>query len=185
MIWRLVTFGDYLPNTARAKGQRLPSSRPSIGQRSWSPTSAGSPLWSARRRSACAGARRTHRHRVSVLLVPLGLAVVSYIVLQPDWMTQYRFATPVWPLAALAVALAARNARYPHNPWPVVGMHRRCLVAALTLNGFASAARDFQRLRPPVCAISRKIPVTSLTVTPTSSACATDPCWRSTEAEHP
>ena len=28
--------------------------------------------------------------------------MAAYAVLAADWMAQYRFATPVWPLAALA-----------------------------------------------------------------------------------
>ena len=32
LSWRLATFDDYLPNTARAKGQGLPGLDPSIGR---------------------------------------------------------------------------------------------------------------------------------------------------------
>jgi hypothetical protein len=50
------------------------------------------------------GARR---RTLVVLLVPLALAVVAFGVLAPDWMGQLRFATPVWPLGALAAVVAA------------------------------------------------------------------------------
>jgi hypothetical protein len=39
--------------------------------------------------------------------VPLGLAVAAFGVLEPDWMGELRFATPVWPLGALAAVVAA------------------------------------------------------------------------------
>ena len=147
MLCRLVTFGDYLPNTARAKGQRLPSieaiDRPAIlvAYVGWF----AALLCAATVALALARGGPTARV-ISVLLVPLSLAVVSYIVLQPDWMTQYRFATPVWPLAALTVALAvphALDSLSTHGRW--VACISAALVAALTLNGFVSAARDFQR----------------------------------------
>ena len=147
MLCRLVTFGDYLPNTARAKGQRLPSieaiDRPAIlvAYVGWF----AALLCAATVALALARGGPTARV-ISVLLVPLSLAVVSYIVLQPDWMTQYRFATPVWPLAVLTVALAvphALDSLTTHGRW--VACISAALVAALTLNGFISAARDFQR----------------------------------------
>ena len=47
------------------------------------------------------------RTAVAMLLVPLGLAVANYAILRPDWMAQHRFATVVWPLAAIAVTLSA------------------------------------------------------------------------------
>jgi hypothetical protein len=81
-----------------------------------------------------------------VLLVPLGLAVASYAVLQPDWMAQYRFATPVWPLAALIGTLAAAQALSSlstRDRW--VSATVAAVIAALTLSGFFTAARDFRR----------------------------------------
>jgi len=56
---------------------------------------------------AAAARSSSVRHAVVLVLVPLGLALVAYGVLRPDWMTQYRFATPVWALGALVVGLAA------------------------------------------------------------------------------
>jgi hypothetical protein len=40
------------------------------------------------------------------LLVPLALALLAYAVLIPDWMPEFRFATPIWCLAALISVLS-------------------------------------------------------------------------------
>ncbi|MFD9965003.1 hypothetical protein [Amycolatopsis sp. NPDC058986] len=42
------------------------------------------------------------RRALYVLLTPFALGIVAFGVLIPDWMDQYRFATPVWALGALA-----------------------------------------------------------------------------------
>ncbi len=67
------------------------------------------------------------RRGLVVLLVPLALAVTAFGVLEGDWMGQLRFATPVWPLGALAAVVAAvhvvpqlsgRGRRWsPCSPW--------------------------------------------------------------------
>jgi hypothetical protein len=147
LTWRLATFGDYLPNTARAKGQGLPGldafDRPAtlIAYVGWLTAL----LCAATVALALARGGPTATV-LSVLLVPLSLAVASYAVLQPDWMAQYRFATPVWPLAALMVTLAAAQVIgnfSARGRW--VACTTAALVAALTLSGFFSAARSFQR----------------------------------------
>jgi hypothetical protein len=43
---------------------------------------------------------------VALILIPLGLALAAFGVLVPDWMEQFRFATPVWTLGPFAVVLA-------------------------------------------------------------------------------
>ena len=110
LVWRLVTFGDYLPNTARAKEQGLPS----VNDLNKPGELAGYAGWLA----VCLGAAAVAvtlvrpspiRTAVTMVLITLGLAMVSYVLLQPDWMVQYRFATPVWPLAAITIALSAAH----------------------------------------------------------------------------
>lgn len=107
LVWRLTTFGEYLPNTAIAKAQGLPdaaaATRPAelVAYVGWP---------AALLAVAAVGAvlaRPGHRRRAMVaLLVPLALAVAAFGVLQPDWMGELRFATPVWPLGALAGVVA-------------------------------------------------------------------------------
>ena len=61
-------------------------------------------------------------------------------------MAQYRFATPVWPLAALTTALAADAVVVGLTPARRLAAGTvSALLAALTLSGFASAARSFQQ----------------------------------------
>jgi hypothetical protein len=148
LTWRLATFGDYLPNTARARGQELPGleafDRPAmlIAYVGWLTA-----LLCAATVALALARGGPPATVVSVLLVPLSLAVVSYAVLQPDWMAQYRFATPVWPLAALTVTLAAAHvlgSLSTRGRW--MACTAAAVVAALTLSGFVSAARSFQRI---------------------------------------
>jgi hypothetical protein len=146
LSWRLATFGDSLPNTARAKGQRLPGleafDRPValIVYFGWF----ASLLCVVTVTLALARGGPTAKV-VSVLLIPLSLAIVSYAVLQPDWMAHYRFATPVWPLVTLTVALAAPHALgtlSTRGRW--VACTAAAAIAALTLNGAMAGARAFR-----------------------------------------
>lgn len=106
-LWRVREFGDWLPNTARAKGQTLPGvaafDQPGglLSYLGWllALVAVGAVV------SVLVG-RSTTRSVVQVLLIPLGLGVVAFAVLTPDWMPQYRFATVVWPLAALTTTVA-------------------------------------------------------------------------------
>ncbi|WP_232212935.1 hypothetical protein [Saccharomonospora saliphila] len=143
--WRLIEFGQLLSSPSVAKGQDLPTltdmTRPGelvayvgapaalllmavVGY-----TLATAPWW---------------RGGLLALLVPLGLAVAAYAVLEPDWMEQFRFATPIWVLGALATTLATaqvlRRASTRMRAW---------LAAALTITllpssaAFAESAEDF------------------------------------------
>jgi hypothetical protein len=95
------------------------------------------------------------RDGLVILLVPLGLALAAYGVLVPDWMLQHRFASPVWALGALVVALAAVEV--------LGGLRWRgrlvagavcALALALSALGWVGAARAF-RAEPvaPLCLI--------------------------------
>ena len=107
LLWRLATFHELLPNTALAKAQRTPEFTVAhraidiIGYAGWPVVLIA---------AACVGAviarPSSTRRAVVVLAVPMGLSVFAYTVLARDWMGELRFATPVWPLAALATAIA-------------------------------------------------------------------------------
>ncbi|AEA22461.1 hypothetical protein Psed_0186 [Pseudonocardia dioxanivorans CB1190] len=106
--WRWATFGQLLPTTAVAKSQGLPTVAgfgkvtELVSYAGWLGVLVGAVVVGA------ALLRPTPvRTAVVVLLVPLGLGIVAFGVLVPDWMEQYRFATPVWALGALVVTLAA------------------------------------------------------------------------------
>jgi hypothetical protein len=107
LAWRLVMFGDYLPNTARAKEQGLPTfadfNKPAalVGYTGWFTVCFGIAVV-----AVAISRSSTTRTAVAMVLVPLVLAVMSYAILRPDWMAQFRFATPVWPLAAIVLTLS-------------------------------------------------------------------------------
>src|SRR5674476_283912 len=98
------------------------------------------------------------RRSLIVLLVPLGLSMAAFGVLEADWMRQYRFATAVWPLGALAGTLAAAHVL------PRLAIRGRALVAALASAaavvsgiGLADGARAF-RANPtvPLCLVAQE-----------------------------
>lgn len=106
LAWRLAVFGQWLPTTAVAKSQGLPTVAgfakvtELVGYAGWLAVLGGVLLVGA-------GLTRPGlRDGLLVLLVPLVLALAAFGVLVPDWMEQYRFASPVWALGAFAVALA-------------------------------------------------------------------------------
>ncbi|GLZ45495.1 hypothetical protein Acsp06_16800 [Actinomycetospora sp. NBRC 106375] len=107
LVWRLVTFGDWLPTTARAKRQELPGpgdlARPGelVSYAGWLAV-----VLAVAAVALALTQRSRVRTAVGVLLVPLTLTLVVYAVLAADWMAQFRFATPLWPLGAFVGVLA-------------------------------------------------------------------------------
>lgn len=158
LAWRLATFGQWLPTTAVAKSQGLPTVAgfakvgSLIGYAGWPIVLVGAVLvGAALSRPRLAGVGEA----VALVLVPLALALVAFGVLVPDWMEQYRFATPVWTLAPFAIVLAADEV--------VTGLRwrGRALVAlvvagagAVSLAGFVPDVQTF-RAAPtaPMCLI--------------------------------
>ncbi|MEU6001500.1 hypothetical protein ABZ837_27190 [Streptomyces sp. NPDC047197] len=149
LLWRYATFGLWVPNTAVAKAQQPPQ----IGQLA----TAGELLtyggWAlALIGAACVGTALTRhgpaRRALVALLVPLALTLFAYGVLGRDWMALYRFATPVWVLAATAFALAAAVVWRAERPRAraLVG----CAVAgALLLSVTGQAAQDRRFVQRP------------------------------------
>jgi hypothetical protein len=159
----VAVFGDFLPNPARAKEQGLPTLE-GLGLPAVLVTYLG---WSACALAlvlvVAACARRPGvRPALIALTVPLGLAVVAFAVLAPDWMAQYRFATPVWPLGALATTMAGA-ALWDGATW----RHRRLLAAVavpvllLSVLGWSDRAAQF-RAEPtdPMCGIALNTGIT-------------------------
>lgn len=149
--WRLMTFGDFLPNPARAKEQGFPTladlNKPAalVSYVGWLTVCLGAAavavaVWRA----------SPARTVVVMVLIPLGLAVLSYTVLRSDWMAQYRFATPVWPLAAIVVTVSAGHVlRDASTRMRVIALALATVGAVSTLNGFLLSAREF-RAEPTV-----------------------------------
>ncbi|MBK1786115.1 hypothetical protein [Prauserella cavernicola] len=145
-IWRYATFGLWLSSPSIAKRQDLPTlqelTRPGelVGY-------AGAPavLVAVLFVGMALAKPAWWRRGLLALLVPLGLAVIAFSVLEPDWMSQLRFATPVWVLGALVTVLAAaealRNAKLRGRVWITAG-----LVAVLlpTTASFGAVASQFR-----------------------------------------
>jgi hypothetical protein len=107
LVWRYHEFHLLVTNTTVAKAQ----SRPHILNLARGSDLIGYIGWAAVFVAvACAGIvlsqRSRSRNALVTLLVPLTLAIIAYCVLNPDWMGEFRFATPVWALGTLAATIA-------------------------------------------------------------------------------
>ncbi|MEU8895689.1 hypothetical protein [Nocardia sp. NPDC048505] len=108
LLWRIAEFGRLVANTAVAKHQALPTVH-DLTRAGELVQYAGAPAVIAAVGvvGLALAAPSRWRDGVVALLVPLALAMIAYCVLQPDWMAQFRFATPVWALAAFVVVISA------------------------------------------------------------------------------
>ena len=157
---RLAFFGDWLPNTARAKRQGLPSAtdllRPGalVTYAGWLGV-----LLAVGAIVLVLGHRSRTRTAIGVLLVPLVLALAAFSALPPDWMAQYRFATPVWPLGAIVVVLAVVDV------WRRLGRRARVLTGVagalavlVTATIWVDAAGTFRRdPTAPLCFVATSV----------------------------
>lgn len=160
LAWRIAEFGRLTPMTAVAKNQRVPevSDLARIGE---VVAYAGAPVALAVMLvlgMALAG-DSAMRNGLLALLVPLGLALVAYAVLEPDWMAELRFATPVWALGMIAGTLAATRvlARGTVRVRAVLAV---VLVVALLPSAVVrvTGVRQF-RVNPtvPVCVVAERL----------------------------
>lgn len=111
VVFRWLEFSRLVPNTVVAKGQEPPSvddlARPGeiVSYTGWLVIAVV---------VACLVVVlvRPSRLRTGLiaLLVPFGLTVVAYIVLEYDWMGQLRFATPIWTLGAFGASVVVVEA---------------------------------------------------------------------------
>jgi hypothetical protein len=125
LLWRHAVFGLWVPNTAVAKAQQTPRLA-QLARTGDLLTYAG---WAfALIGALCAGAVLARpgkgRRALVALLVPLLLSLLAYGALGRDWMALYRFATPVWVLAAAVAALSAVAL------WEGEGTRGRAVLAA-------------------------------------------------------
>jgi hypothetical protein len=108
---RQAVFGRWLPLTAVAKNQSVPTLADlgKVGQlfsyAGWLLVAAAVVVTGV----ALASGPRARR-LLAGPLVTLLLALAAFGILQPDWMPWYRFATPVWPLATLVLLVAVPHA---------------------------------------------------------------------------
>ncbi len=159
LLWRISEFGRLVANTAVAKHQAMPTVH-DLTRAGELVQYAGAPAVIAAVGIVGLALSAPSRWRDGVIafLIPLALAMVAYCVLQPDWMAQFRFATPVWALGAIVAVISAGEllAR--------LRTHRRILVVlvligALIPSGSAFAAEtDAFRTDPdvPLCWIVQR-----------------------------
>lgn len=147
LTWRVLRFGLLVPNTAIAKAQGAPDPATLLELGGYG----GFLVVAAVLLGAVALALRSAaRAGLVAILVPLALAVAAFAVLAPDWMGELRFATPVWPLAALL--LVASVAVLRSAAAALVGL----VAVAASLVVWVPAARAF-RASPmvPVCLVAQ------------------------------
>lgn len=133
VVFRWFEFGRLVPNTAVAKGQEPPTlddlAAPGqiVDYAGWLVVAVA---------VACLVVLlvRPSRLRTGLiaLLVPFGLAVVAFIVLEYDWMGQLRFATPVWTLGAFGGAIVV-------EALSAVRVRGRVVLACLLVVGLVSS----------------------------------------------
>ncbi|MEV6620426.1 hypothetical protein AB0M83_11195 [Amycolatopsis sp. NPDC051106] len=134
VVYRWFEFGRLLPNTAVAKGQEPPDlgdlARPGeiVSYAGWLLAAAV---------VGCLAVLLVKPGRLRAgliaLLVPFGLAVAAFIVLEYDWMGHLRFATPVWTVGALLGATAVVET------FALVRVRGRVVLACLLVAASVSA----------------------------------------------
>jgi hypothetical protein len=93
---------------------------------------------------------------VALVLIPLALALAAFGVLVPDWMEQFRFATPVWTLGPFVVVLAG-DAVLSTLRWRgrVIVGGVTAAAAALSVAGFVPDVQTFrENPTAPMCLIA-------------------------------
>ncbi|WP_245745903.1 hypothetical protein [Nocardia altamirensis] len=154
LVWRISEFGRLVPNTAVAKDQALPTVQ-DLTRAGDLVQYAGAPAVIAAVGVVGLALAVPSRWRdgVVAVVVPLALALVAYCVLEPDWMGQFRFATPVWVLAVFLVVVSVGElvARLRTRGRVLVAL---TLVGVLIPSGsaFASASESYRATSDvPLC----------------------------------
>ncbi|NIH77548.1 hypothetical protein [Amycolatopsis viridis] len=135
LLWRHAEFGRWVPNTAVAKNQQPPAlanvtrvAEP-VEYLGWPVVLAGVlvtglALWLV----------PALRRPLAGWLVPLVLALVAYCVLNAEPAGEFRFATPVWTMAALVAAVAAVEGMR------ALAVRRRVLLAVVLVGAAVPSA---------------------------------------------
>ena len=157
LLWRHAEFGRWESNTAAAKGQALAPSVGAFNKIGELVTYVGvvAVVVTLVVIGLVVGRPSWFRQHLVGLLVPFGLAVTAYGVLNEDWMDQYRFATPVWALGALVVTACT------YRVFTTTGLRTRVTagiaVAAALATSLALARQHEQQFRAnptvPMCVV--------------------------------
>ncbi|MYV99193.1 hypothetical protein [Streptomyces sp. SID3343] len=157
VAWRRIEFGRWVPNTAVAKSQETPDwvsvnkVVELLGVTGW--LLAAVVL-------ICVGMTLTRpgpaRRPLVGLLVPFVLSAAAVAILSPDWMGQFRFATPLWALGAMiAVLCVIEQVRRADLRGRVVIVFATCLAIGTTAT-IAGDNRTLFRHDPttPLCLVA-------------------------------
>jgi hypothetical protein len=112
LLWRHAEFGRWVSNTAAAKSQPLKVDAETVTAFNNISGLAGyigvvGTLVALVIIGCNLGTASDFRRRLVGALVPLVLAIFAFGFLAPDWMAQFRFATPIWTVGALVVTACA------------------------------------------------------------------------------
>jgi hypothetical protein len=158
LAWRVANFDSLLPNTALAKQQGLPVPTNLNKVTDLVSYVGGLPAIVAVAVVTLALRRAPGlRAPLIALFVPLGLAVLSYCVLERDWMAELRFTTPIWPLASLVVVLSAADLlEVAHLRVRATAGAVMVVVSVLTLQVWNERSEAFaQRPTASLCGVAR------------------------------
>jgi hypothetical protein len=163
LVFRRTYFGAWLPNTAVAKEQGLPTPA-DLGRLATMVSALGWLLVAIAVAGALAAGWTTWRRRDRTAWrvftgggAVLGAAVATFVVLPSDWMEELRFLTPAWPLwsaaAALGIAQLASLGRSPKVRRTIAAL--LTLLGALVLPSWIDRAGNF-RAHPtvPLCVVA-------------------------------
>ncbi|WP_020662361.1 hypothetical protein [Amycolatopsis benzoatilytica] len=156
VVWRYLEFHRLLANPSVAKRQGLPTLS-SIVRPHELAVYAGVALtvvlgavviWALRKGS--------WRRPLLALVVPFALGVIAYGVMVPDWMAQYRFATPVWVLGTLSGVMAfAELLRTVQPRWRAIASVVLVAATVPSAIGFVQHSDEFiKRPTVPACLIA-------------------------------
>ncbi|MET0134869.1 MAG: hypothetical protein ABW215_14905 [Kibdelosporangium sp.] len=159
LLFRWFEFGRIVPNTAVAKAQPVPEFT-DLGKVVEVIQYAGWMLVVLLVGCLAMVMARPSRLRTGMIaaLVPLGLAVVAFCVLDADWMGEYRFATPIWVLTAFVGSVVVVEAM------SAARIRGRVLLAAVLVLGAAFSVNQFygqataytNAVKTPMCVVAER-----------------------------
>ncbi|SFW91385.1 hypothetical protein [Amycolatopsis australiensis] len=159
LVFRWFEFGRLVPNTAVAKGQEPPTlddlAQPGqiIDYVGWLIVAVA---------VACLAMLlvRPSRLRTGLiaLLVPFGLSVVAFIILEYDWMGHLRFATPVWTLGAFGGAVVVVEALAAARLRGRIVLACLLVVALVSsVNGLYAQGTDYRaNVKTAMCIVAQR-----------------------------
>lgn len=159
LLWRRLEFHRWVSNTAVAKAQEKPNTATlnHVTDLLSYPGLALALLILVALVMAMMYLRDLRRPMLAVV-VPLMLAMIAYSVINADWMGQFRFATPVWSLTALAGTVAVGRILL------LPGLRRRIIAGVALAASLYAAQVSFTPMisdaaaKPvvPLCAVTER-----------------------------